>query len=111
MLKILKSKSEKFTEIIVSGEVDASSSIHLDKALEESLEAKISVIINLTDMTYISSAGLGVFIARLEEVKDSNNKMILFGLNEKVKNVFDILGLSNLLSIKNDKNEAIESID
>lgn len=111
MLKILKSKSEKFTEIIVSGEVDASSSIHLDKALEESFEAKISVIINLTDMTYISSAGLGVFIARLEEVKEGNNKMILFGLNEKVKNVFDILGLSNLLSIKNDKNEAIESID
>ena len=35
----------------------------------------------------------------IEDVNAKNIKMALFGLNDKVKNVFDILGLDQLLTI------------
>ena len=95
-------------EIVVNGEIDASSSIHLDNALEKAFNNYKSILINLEDLKYISSAGLGVFIARLEEMKEKEVKMVLFGLNDKVKNVFAILGLGELLTIKQDKQEALE---
>ncbi len=107
MVKISKQLENDIQEIIVDGEIDASSSIHLDNALEDSLGNSDKILINLQDLTYISSAGLGVFIARLEELKEKEIKMILFGMNDKVKNVFAILGLEELLIIRGSRDEAI----
>lgn len=108
MVTIDSIDTEDLHEIIVNGEIDASSSIHLDNALETAFKKYKTILINLEDLTYISSAGLGVFIARLEEMREKEVKMVLFGLNEKVKNVFSILGLEELLTIKQDKKEALE---
>ncbi len=98
-------------EISVDGDIDASSSIHLDNALENALNDHTKILVNLESLNYISSAGLGVFIARLDEIKNNNLKMVLYGLNDKVHNVFKILGLEELLTIKTDKAKAIEEIE
>jgi len=54
----------------------------------------------------VASAGLGVFMSYIEEFKDKNLKMVLFGMNDKVANTFEILGLNELLTIAKDKSEA-----
>lgn len=96
--------------IHVSGEVDASSSIHLDNALENAFESNRKILVDLENLEYISSAGLGVFISRLEEVKEKEIRLVLYGMNENVKQVFNILGLENLLIIKSDRTEAMEAL-
>jgi anti-sigma B factor antagonist len=57
-------------------------------------------------LEYISSAGLGVFMSYIEEFKEKNITMVLFDMNEKVANTFEILGLKELLLIAADKAEA-----
>jgi anti-sigma B factor antagonist len=42
----------------------------------------------------------------IEEFKDQNIKMVLYGMNEKVANTFEILGLNELLKIGKDKAQA-----
>jgi anti-sigma B factor antagonist len=42
----------------------------------------------------------------IEEFKDRNIKMVLFGMSEKVANTFNILGLNELLQIGKDKVQA-----
>ena len=60
-------------------------------------------LIDCSALEYISSAGLGVFMSYIEDFKKHDINLVIFGLNEKVANVFEILGLDQLLTIKKDK--------
>jgi anti-sigma B factor antagonist len=42
----------------------------------------------------------------IEEFNEKGIKMVLFGMNERVANTFEILGLDQLLSIEADKDQA-----
>lgn len=107
----IKTKSEKDYYLIeVSGEVDASSSIELDDAIKEALKKNQHILIDLEKLEYISSAGLGVFISYLEELKEKQSKMILFGLKPKVKEVFEILGLQHIIKMVETKSEGIDAV-
>ncbi|MBS1951956.1 MAG: hypothetical protein OJF59_001105 [Cytophagales bacterium] len=95
--------------IAVIGEIDASSSIELDLAIAKSVgEGFKKILVDCTALEYISSAGLGVFMSYIEELRDKNIPMVLFGLKEKVINTFDILGLATLLHICPTKSEAMK---
>jgi anti-sigma B factor antagonist len=112
MIEIKKSDTENIHVIEVKGDADASSSIHLDNAMEEAFDSgKERILIDLTGLEYISSAGLGVFISRLDEIKEKNVQMVLFGLSESVMSVFKILGLEKLLVIVDTKEQAIEAVN
>lgn len=107
MAEIKKENKEGIHIISVFGEIDAGSSIYLDNAFKEALENKEKKIAtDLSGLDYISSAGLGVFISHLEEFNNDDVKLVLFGINESVKQVFDILGLEKLLQIVSDEKEA-----
>jgi anti-sigma B factor antagonist len=112
MLDIKKDKTDNIYYLILEGEIDAASSISLDEALNEALSAGESQIaVDCNNLNYISSAGLGVFMSHIQEMKQEGIKLVLFGVNEKVKNVFDILGLDQLIKIVGGKDEAKKYLD
>lgn len=112
MVKITADKDDQYHVIKVSGDIDASSSIYLDKAISDALDQNCDrIIIDCQELNYISSAGLGVFMSYIEEFNNRKVRLALFGLNEKVLNVFQILGLDQLLQIVEDRNNAKMLID
>ncbi len=108
----IKRLQEEGTDIIVPiGEIDASSSIELDLTIAKSVgEGYTRLLVDCNALEYISSAGLGVFMSYIEEFNDKNIKMVLYGMNEKVANTFEILGLSELLIIVPTKEEAKQKV-
>jgi len=93
--------------IKVDGEVDASSSIHLDEAMKKASDADCSsILVDCHALNYISSAGLGVFMSYIEELEIKEKRLILFNMSEKVYKVFEILGLHQLLTIVETEEEA-----
>jgi anti-sigma B factor antagonist len=106
----IKRLQENGTDIIaVIGEIDASSSIELDLAIAKSVgEGFKKILVDCHALEYISSAGLGVFMSYIEEFKEKKIQMVLFGLKEKVVNTFEILGLAELLQIRENKTEALK---
>jgi anti-sigma B factor antagonist len=93
--------------ISIIGEIDASSSIELDLAIARSVgEGYKKILVDCSALEYISSAGLGVFMSYIEELKEKNIPLILFGMKDKVANTFSILGLADLLHIRQNKEEA-----
>jgi anti-sigma B factor antagonist len=109
MIHIKRIQEDGADVIVLIGEIDASSSIELDLAIAKSVgEGYSKILIDCSALDYISSAGLGVFMSYIEEFKDRNVKMVLFGMNEKVANTFSILGLNELLKIGKDKEQAKE---
>lgn len=98
--------------IQVHGEIDAGSSIYLDNSLKEAMDSgEKKIVVDLSGLDYISSAGLGVFISHLDEFKIQEIQLALFGVNETVSQVFEILGLEKLLTIVETKEEAINSLN
>lgn len=107
MLKIEKAKVDQHIVVKLEGEVDASNSVELDMAIQQLLaENEDKILIDGTSLHYISSAGLGVFMSYLDDFQDNGVKFVIYGLSDKVKNVFHILGLDQLLTIKENGHDA-----
>lgn len=107
MIHIKRLQEDGADVVALVGEIDASSSIDLDLAIAKSVgENFTKILVDCSALEYISSAGLGVFMSYIEEFKEKNITMVLFGMNEKVLNTFEILGLKELLLIAADKAEA-----
>jgi anti-sigma B factor antagonist len=112
MIHIKRLQEDGADVLVLIGEIDASSSIELDLAIAKSVgEGYSKILIDCSSLEYISSAGLGVFMSYIEEFKDRDIRMVLFGMNEKVANTFSILGLNELLRIGKDKVEAKQMVN
>jgi len=99
-MKITQQATDTTLTLILDGELDASSSVILDGELAKPdvLEYQ-KILIDCQRLNYISSAGLGVFISHLQRLQEANVKLIFFNMQEKVHNVFEILGLDALMTI------------
>ena len=112
MIHIKRLQEDGADVLALIGEIDASSSIELDLAIAKSVgEGFTKLMVDCGALEYISSAGLGVFMSYIEEFKDRNIKMVLFGMNDRVANTFSILGLNELLQIGKDKVQAKQIVN
>ena len=106
-MDISAEKENHYYILSIQGDLDASSCILLDKAIATAVEKnEKKIIIDCSRLNYIASAGLGVFMSYLQEFENNNISLVLCNLSEKVKNVFQILGLDELIKIVSTKEEA-----
>ena len=112
MVQIKRLQEDGIDTLAIIGEIDASSSIELDLSIAKSVgEGYKKILVDCGSLEYISSAGLGVFMSYIEEFNDKGICMVMYGLNEKVAHNFSILGLADLLHIRNTKEEAKQLIN
>lgn len=65
------------------------------------------IVVNFKELAYISSAGLGVFMAYIEKIRESSGDIKLAGMSDKVFNIFDLLGFPLLYEIFKSEEEAV----
>ncbi len=91
------------------GELDAHTAPELEAALQKCLQnGQYNILINGRDLDYISSAGLGVFMAYVEEIREKGGDLKIAELKPGVYNVFDLLGFPLLFDILPSEAEALE---
>lgn len=109
---IKERKKEDISILYLEGYLDAHTSIELEKQFEKLVnEKRYNIVINFEKLSYISSAGLGVFMAYIENVRKENGDMKLCSMNEKIFNIFDMLGFPILFEIVNDEAMAINKFE
>ena len=93
--------------ITVSGEVDLASSPDLDTAIIAAIESgSSSLVIDLTDVSFMDSSGLGVIVRGLKRCREADKDLDLVITNERVLKVFGITGLDQVIPI----HDSIEDI-
>jgi len=93
--------------IDLAGFLDAHTAPQLEGAFKGLIDEGVyRIIVNFRDLSYISSAGLGVFMAFIEEVRTHNGDIKLVGMSPKIYNVFDLLGFPMLYEIYDDEEQA-----
>lgn len=105
-------KINSYDVLDLNGELDA----HTASQLEDSLKSLIEqnnhqIIVNFDELDYIASAGLGVFMAYIEDVRELGGDIKLTNMNEKVYNVFDLLGFPTLYDILEDEQDAVKKFN
>ena len=91
-------EAEKLT-VAPEGRLDTASAPEFEKKLGEILDGISELILDMTKVEYVSSAGLRV-ILKIQKVMFSQGKMKLIGVNESVMEVFEITGFSNILKFE-----------
>ena len=92
----------------LKGELDAHTASELEAAIQKCQEdQRYQIIVNGSNLQYISSAGLGVFMAYIEELREQGGDIKIAALQPKVYNVFDLLGFPMLFDIVETEEEAL----
>lgn len=100
------------TILDLNGELDAHTASELEAAIQKCKDDKVfRIIINGGQLQYISSAGLGVFMAYIEDVRENGGDIKIAALQPKVFNVFDLLGFPMLFDILDDEADAIAKFE
>lgn len=106
--KIEQRTNSGFEVLDLHGELDAHTASQLEEALQQLIRNKqANIIVNFNDLEYIASAGLGVFMAYIEDVRSIGGDIKLTNMNNKVYNVFDLLGFPTLYDILDDEKMAV----
>jgi anti-sigma B factor antagonist len=95
--------------ITLEGFVDAHTAPQFENAIQSEIEAgRNRVIVNCEKLNYISSAGLGVFMSFIEEVREIGGDIKICGLTPKVKHTFEILGFQDIFEMLDDQPTAVQ---
>ncbi len=95
------------TLVDVTGVVDTGTTLLLDDRLSSLLrEQQFKLVLNMENVTYVSSAGWGLFISLLQKTREHGGDIKLAALSKEVKSVFNLLAFSNLISSYKTTDEA-----
>jgi len=104
------SQNQGVSILRVSGYVDTTTSPDLERRLQALLrEKRYHVVVDLARVEYISSAGWGIFISEIREIREHAGDLKLAGMAPDVKEVFDLLEFENILQAYTDADLAVAS--
>jgi len=104
--------SDSIEIIKVEGYLDAHTFEQLDNCMLDLFsKGKVRLVVDLADVDYISSAGAGVFIGNIGRAQDSGGNIVLLNPSENVKEVFELLGLTQIFTLVSTKSEALNQFN
>lgn len=107
--KIAQRERDSVNVLELKGYLDAHTAPKLEEAFQGLLKSqRFNIVVNCRELSYISSAGLGVFMAFIEDVRKNRGDIKLSNMTPKVFNVFDLLGFPLLYEIVKDEQEAVK---
>jgi len=110
--KIDKLTNNEIEVLLLNGYLDAHTSPDLEEVFKNLLkENKYKIVVNLKDLLYISRAGLGVFMAFIEDIRNHAGDIKFCCMSQKIFNVFDLLGFPLLYEIHATEAEAVSKFN
>ncbi len=109
-LSISKRKEGDITIISPQGSIDTHTAPEFEKVLKELLDSgQVKVVVDMSGVGYISSAGIGVFMSLIGDFRERGGDIKAAAMSEKVYKVFETVGFTSILDIKNTVEEAVKS--
>ncbi|NMF25053.1 STAS domain-containing protein [Olsenella umbonata] len=100
-MEILTTKAENGRKVQVAGEVDVSNASKLRDAIDELLAKGVpSVDVDLSQVSYIDSTGIGVLVGAVHRAHDAGLSLVVSNPQRNVARVLDMLGVSGELGIE-----------
>lgn len=110
-MEIRKSEENGAQILLIEGEIDLHASPVLRAELHSFVETKTPLLlVDFGSVAYIDSSGLATLIEYVRDSKPFGGKFALFGLQPKVKMVFELVRLNELFTIVDSKESALAAL-
>ena len=96
---IEKIKDDKRLTVKIKGRLDTKTAPELNESLQNDLTGIDELILDLSELNYISSAGLRVILAT-QKIMNTQGTMTVCNVQEIVMEVFEATGFRDILTIK-----------
>jgi anti-sigma B factor antagonist len=107
--------SEKVGEVAVARvpveELDAANAGEFKRDIAPLLEANDKVVLDLSQLRFVDSSGLGGFISCLRKLNARGGDLKLYGLSEQVRAVFELVRMHRVFDILATRDDAIRAFD
>lgn len=107
-MNITQQQQDGIVTLNIAGRLDAVSALEADKEFGKVLDAGHDrLLIDLSELDYISSAGLRVLLVVAKRIQQNGGKVVLSELTPNVREVFEISGFSSIFKIFDTRGDAI----
>jgi anti-sigma B factor antagonist len=107
-LNISISKNIDYVIISFSGKIDIGYyNLFLKKLNDALLSGRKNILMDFSAATFISSMGISAILEAKNYTVNNGGKFIISGLNNKIRQVFDLIGVLNLLDVCDTIEEAV----
>jgi len=108
---LVRSKVENGVAVVYpKGHLDAHGVERFEKELVKLIDAGVvQLVVNGRDLSYISSAGMGVIMGYLDEIREKGGDIKLCAVNERVYEIFDLVGFTDIYSFLDTEELALQS--
>ena len=94
--------------ISIEGSIDSKTAGDLQSKIMEKVSETNNVLLDLTKVDYVSSAGLRVLLMIYRQIKSKNGKVILVGVSEEIRDVMSMTGFINFFEIADNIDNALK---
>jgi len=109
---VLVSDKNSIKILKLKGYLDAYTSLQLEQMFRDLINSgNFKFVVNMKDLSYISSAGFGVFMAFVDETRKNKGDIKFSCLSEKIDEIFDLLGFKHIFEVYKSDEEAIKSFE
>ena len=99
------------TLVAFAGSLDSNTSPQAQQAIDAIIAGGgRKIVVDFSGLDYISSAGLRVLLGTAKKLNAAGGALRLFGLNETVKEVFQISGFATILTVKSTEDMALAGL-
>ena len=100
MMNITKTAEGEKLTVALEGRLDTLTAPELEESLSSALEGIKELVLDLSGLEYLSSAGLRVVLSTFKTVSAAEGKMTICNANEMVSKVFELTGFGNIVAIE-----------
>ena len=98
--------------IRLKGELDHHTAEQLRLQAEDAIEKNgiKHIVLNLEELHFMDSSGLGVILGRYKKVKKNNGEMIICAISPAVKRLFEMSGLYKIVKVEPSEKNALQRL-
>jgi anti-sigma B factor antagonist len=98
------------TILDLDGEVDVYTAPMLKEAMTRQVDGgKKNLIVNLQQVEYLDSTGLGILIGGVKRLRESQGTLKMFGASPRITRIFDITGLNAIFDVYATEQDALNA--
>ncbi len=109
-MEVTEGRSGSATTLKIAGRVDSSVAKVLEQKVLDVASRDGGIIVDLSAMNYVSSAGLRSFIILAKQARAKNQTIALAGMSDEVSEIFEISGLLELFKIYDSVEAAVAAL-
>ncbi len=97
---IKKEKKDKYLIItVLPRQIDLSNLLPLKEKIFKLLENDIFIKLNLKNVSYIDSSGIGLIVDIYNTIRNKNGELIIFNVSDDIVEIFEMLNLTKFFNI------------